>query len=343
MADTLPQPDASAAAETTSARLVADSQRRAAREVLMLLNRKAGAGRGRDRVAQAEAAIAEAGCQPHRVERFEQLEPEARRLAASGDLRAVVAIGGDGTVGAVLNGTPAGTPIAVVPAGTENLLAKYLGCSREASDLSKLLQDGVVVRLDAGCANGRLFSLMISAGLDAEVVRQVHAERTGNITHLAYAKPILGSLRRYKYPPLRVRSTDEAGAEHQVEGRWVFGVNLPRYAQGLPIAAEANGADGLLDLRVFERGGVAAGLWYLWHVVRRRHHRLSSVTAERRREFRIESDAEDVAYQLDGDPGGVLPVDVAVEPGRLSLLVMPAVATRLNFALRTQPEIDDNP
>jgi len=334
MADSLTSPDIPSNQQGGgSAGPQAKPQDLSAADVLMLVNRKAGAGRGRTLVDQAQAAISAAGCQPHRVECFDQLADQANRLTAAGQLRAVVAVGGDGTVGAVLNGTPPGTPIAIVPAGTENLLAKYLGCSRRPAGLRELLQQGVVVQLDAGRANGRLFSLMISAGFDAEVVRQVHAHRTGNITHFAYAKPILGSLRSYKYPSLGVSWTDDHGNQQRVEGRWVFGVNLPRYAQGLPIAAEANGLDGLLDVRVFERGGVAAGLWYLWHVVRRRHHRLASVTTERRPQFRIDSSEPDVAYQLDGDPGGVLPVDVAVEPGRLALLTPRETALKLNFEL----------
>jgi diacylglycerol kinase family enzyme len=36
--------------------------------------------------------------------------------------------------------------------------------------------------------------------------------------------------------------------------------------------------------------------------------------------LRIAAD-EDVPYQLDGDPGGMLPVEVEVLPGRVSLLV----------------------
>jgi hypothetical protein len=54
--------------------------------------------------------------------------------------------------------------------------------------------------------------------------------------------------------------------------------------------------------------------------------------------LRIESaDGGDVAYQVDGDFGGLLPVDVDVLPGQLRLLVMPHVAHRLNFSTPSLP------
>ena len=52
----------------------------------------------------------------------------------------------------------------------------------------------------------------------------------------------------------------------------------------------------------------------------------------RSRRFRLESDGvEDVAYQLDGDFAGTLPVDVELLPGQLRLLCLAEAAARLGF------------
>jgi len=61
-------------------------------------------------------------------------------------------------------------------------------------------------------------------------------------------------------------------------------------------------------------------LRYATAVYLRRHHRLADCTITRVRRLRIESD-EEVPYQLDGDPGGVLPVEIEVVSKRLTLLV----------------------
>lgn len=302
-----------------------------AREVVMLVNRIAGARGGRGRAEQAAEAIAKRGYHVRRVDRFDELAPLAEELFQKQSLRAVIAAGGDGTFGAALNATPPGTPLTVLPAGTENLLAKHLRTGSRPADLARLVDEGVKIRLDAGSANGRLFALMISAGFDAEVVRRVHAVRKGNITHLAYARPIATAVGCYTYPPLHAEWRMEDGRVKEQVGRWLFGVNLPRYAQGLPIVPEADGADGLLDLCLFQRGGTAAGLWYLWNIVRRRREKLTSVTSAKLPSFRVSSPEPNVAYQLDGDPGGVLPVEVSAVPGRLTLLVTRSTARRLGF------------
>jgi diacylglycerol kinase family enzyme len=113
-----------------------------------------------------------------------------------------------------------------------------------------------------------------------------------------------------------------------------LGFNLPLYARDWRFAPEAVGTDGLLDVCTFRRGSLLHGLRYLWHVVRGKHLQLDDARLNRGQSFRVEAaDSADVAYQLDGDFGGVLPLDVEVLPAMLRLLVMPDVAQRLGFSL----------
>ncbi len=146
-------------------------------------------------------------------------------------LRAVVAAGGDGTVSAVVNATSAQTPIAVLPLGTENLLAKYLHMSVTPQELCHAITHGATVRLDAGLAGDRIFLLMAGCGFDADVVQRLHAARKGHIRHLSYVKPILDSIRRYKYPELHVScealsasgpAPHPASAETAIKGESLF-------------------------------------------------------------------------------------------------------------------------
>ncbi|MHC4177577.1 MAG: hypothetical protein ACYSWU_08725, partial [Planctomycetota bacterium] len=69
------------------------------------------------------------------------------------------------------------------------------------------------------------------------------------------------------------------------------------------------------------------GLRYTAAVLLGRHQAMADCTTRRVRRLRITSEAE-VPYQLDGDPGGFLPVDVEVLPGRLALVVPAAEAKR---------------
>ncbi|TWT86149.1 Diacylglycerol kinase [Pseudobythopirellula maris] len=308
----------------------------------MLVNPMAGAARRRGLADVVASELAEHGYEVEKIGELAALHDAAMESHASGDLRCVLTVGGDGTFGAALNSTEPATPLAVLPRGTENLLAGYLGYGRSGDSVARLLKEGVAVRLDAGVANGRLFALLISAGFDAEVVRRVHAARRGHITRLAYAKPIFRALARYPYPKMRVTAVPPEGgpngaaAEPQelARGSWLFASNLPRYASGLPITPHADGADGLADLCVLQRGQLMAGLWYLGNIVLGRHHRLESVETMRVAECLVEAEgAAPIPYQLDGDPGGFLPVRLAVVPGRMTMVVSRTIAERLGFAL----------
>ena len=137
-------------------------------------------------------------------EEVDLLASEAAAAQAAGDLRAVVAAGGDGTFRLLAERTPPGTPLTILPLGTENLLARYLELTAEPESLAAVIAAGRPFSFDAGRANGRLFALMAGCGFDADVVRRLHEQRQGHIQHLSYARPILDTIFGYEYPLLHV-------------------------------------------------------------------------------------------------------------------------------------------
>jgi diacylglycerol kinase family enzyme len=252
---------------------------------------------------------------------------QANRLHAQRKLRALVGVGGDGTAAELVNRINDGVPVTLLAAGTANLLSKHFGLSGKPERLCRTIGEGRRLRLDAGRVGERLFLVMVSCGFDAHVVQQVHAHRAksrrgGHIGYSSYLKPILKSIRSYHYPEIRVDCDErDEGQKAPLRARWVFACNLPRYGWGLPLAPRAVAVDGLLDLCTFGHGSLLAGLRYAaaaqlggWH------QRLPDCEMRRARRFRITSD-EPVACQLDGDPGGELPLDVEVVPNRLTLVV----------------------
>jgi diacylglycerol kinase (ATP) len=293
-----------------------------ARRVLIVVNVTAGRGGRRSALADLIGALQHHGLQAEQVDSLDSLAEQSNQLLRSGQLRAVVAAGGDGTVAEVINRTGPDTPIAVYPLGTENLLAKYLDIELDAAKFANMLAMGRTAYLDAARANGRLFLLMAGIGFDAEVVRRLHEARKGNITHWTYVKPILQSIRSYNYPELRVYCAPNGPEPILVRCRFAFAFNLPKYGLGLRIAPAADGADGVLDLCAFERGGLISGLKYVAAVVLGRHQRMKEFTGWRGQQLRIESDAP-VPYELDGDVGGMLPLTIEVVPRRLRFLVSP--------------------
>lgn len=237
-----------------------------------------------------------------------------------GRLRCVVAAGGDGTISLLANQLPDNTPLAILPLGTENLLAKYLGISSDPDALANMIVAGNCRQLDVGRANGKLFLVMASCGFDADVVHRLHRKRKGHIRHWSYAKPVVSAIRKYKYPKVRISLEANDGSQVNASSCWAFVFNVPRYAMNLPIGTEANPEDGALDLCTFRGGSLFRGLFYLVAVLLRRHKNWTNSKSYHFTKLTMESDGE-VPYQLDGDPGGTLPLTIEVVKGGVTLIV----------------------
>lgn len=298
--------------------------------VLISVNPKAGRGWGSRRVVRLEQLLRRHGFQVERSTDLAEVSGRANQLHAQRQLRALVGVGGDGTAAELVNRTQPGVPLTLLAAGTSNLLSNYLGLPRSPEKLCQTIAAGNCLRLDAGVASGRVFLLMASCGLDADVVQQVHSRRErghggGHISYLTYIKPLLESIRSYEYPEMRVycdEQCDAPGGDQSptVVARWVFALNLPRYGWGLPLAPKADPTDGLLELFTFRGGSFWRGLWYAAAAQLGWHHRMADCVTRRGRRFRITSDRQ-VSYQLDGDPGGFLPLEIEVLRGRLTVVV----------------------
>ena len=300
--------------------------------VLISVNLTAGPRSAEPRVDRLAQLLAERGFRTEILTELDAVAERANHWHAERRLRTLVGVGGDGTAAELVNRIAPGVPLTMLPAGNENLLARYLKLGRTPEAVCRTIVDGALVRLDAGRAGHRIFLLMIGCGFDAEVVRRVHHHRTGHIRKRNYFKPILELIRSYEYPELRVYWGDGDTDAAQLQFppavvRWLFAFNLPCYGGGLRLAPRADGTDGLLDVCAFRRGSLWHGLQYTAAVLLGQHQGMADCTMRRVQRLRITSQAE-VPYQLDGDPGGLLPVDVEVLAGRLALVVPARQAQR---------------
>ncbi len=167
-----------------------------------------------------------------------------------GGARAVVVIGGDGTVHrAAPKIARAGVPMCIAPMGTENLLAKELSMSTDIDDLRGLIRHGASTEIDLPIINGVSFLVMCSIGLDAAIVHAVEANRTGKIRKSAYLRPTLEQVRRPILPALRVVVNGEPVIGGQ-RGMLVV-ANCRRYGGRLNPAPNASMTDGLLDVAFY--------------------------------------------------------------------------------------------
>ena len=322
------------------------------RQVVIWVNPKAGSGAARSTIESLESRLRRSGFDVEMSDDPSTCHAAIRRHHASGTLRVVVAAGGDGTLKQIVSEAPHGVPLIPLPLGTENLVARHLQITADPVLLEQAIAGGRTVWLDAGKADDELFLVMASSGFDAEVVRRMHTSRSGHIRRWSYAPHIMRAAWGFRYPALSVAvsgcRSPSSDAVVRWTARWVFVFNLPRYAMGLQLGAVADGTDGWLDVCTFRRGGLARGLYYLGQVLAGQHASSPDFTWARGRRIEITIDREsadatrgsrasEVPFQLDGDPGGLLPVRIDVVPKRV-LMVVPSQWRRRSCDDRTTKE-----
>jgi len=130
------------------------------RRVLLIANVGAGSAPEEDGARRERVEAAFAACGVELIARWlpgSELAA-AVRGAASLDVDAVVAAGGDGTINTVARALAgSGMPLGIVPCGTLNHFAKDLGLPLDPEGAAKVIAAGHVRHVDLGEVNGRLF------------------------------------------------------------------------------------------------------------------------------------------------------------------------------------------
>ena len=279
------------------------------RWVAIQWNRSSGVGRGRRQLYHLVCRLREHGIRPHLYRRRRDLKADLKNDELRQNLICIVAAGGDGTVGDLIN-RYRDIPLAILPLGTENLLARYLGIPRDGKQVADIIAQGNQRTFDVGLLNERRFLLLVSAGFDADVIRRTEEQRNGGpITHMSYLRPIWQALWKYSYPDLKIYCDDE---EEPVDARLAMIVNLPAYALNIPICNSASGTDGKLEMRLFQHGSGYAMWRYFLMVCTGRHEKLPDVKSLQAKRIRIESD-QPVPLQIDGDAAGWTPAEITID------------------------------
>jgi diacylglycerol kinase family enzyme len=223
--------------------------------VEVIINAAAGGGDG-EAARAVEAAFEACGVRARVSLAHDGAEvSELARRALSGGARAIVAGGGDGTVGsvaAVLAGTD-GT-FGVLPLGTLNHFAKDLGIPLGLEEAARNVCEGRVVRVDVGEVNGQVFVNNSSLGLYPRIVRRRDKlrERDGIGKWTALARAGLAVLRRHPFLNVRL---DADGRRITRKTPFVFVGNNEYETEGLQLGGRTRLDAGRLSLYVAHRTG----------------------------------------------------------------------------------------
>ncbi|MEM1109756.1 MAG: diacylglycerol kinase family protein [Planctomycetota bacterium] len=301
--------------------------------VLIFANPFSGTGPNRERVLRLEEVLKERGLSPRVIWEHEGRVETLREAGEA--LRCVVAAGGDGSVADVLNDMrTAGrleVPFATLPAGNENLFAQEFGFTGSPEAIAGAVVAGRTRPVDLGEAAdptapdqpGRLFTLMASAGFDADVVRRVDRWRSDaaggglkRVNRMSYLPRVVGSIKGYRFPGLTLEADGRVVVGHQA---YIF--NIPQYGGGLRIGRHARSDDGRLAWVVFRRPGFLRLLLYHGQVILGRHFDSKTVVHGRADRVTLRpGDGFSPPIQIDGDPAGDTPLEARVLPGALNVI-----------------------
>lgn len=249
-------------------------------------------------------------------------EELARQAAAEGWER-VVALGGDGTLNEVGNGLMGtSAALAIVPTGTGNDWVRTAGIPLDAHGAARVAFTGRVAPIDVGHAVGhRYFFNIAGIGFDAEVSRRVNdygpvLKAVGGT--LPSLLGIVGTL--FSFNGVKVVAEID-GERRQIPRMLLMAVGLARYyGGGMKILPEAVLDDGWFDLAWGDDLGRLELVRLVGKIYSGGHVGHPKVTFGRCRRIEATSD-QPVAFHLDGDVAGNLPVTFELLPGALNAVL----------------------
>ena len=288
----------------------------AKKRVVIQRNPTSGSGRGGQQIRILARELKSAGYQVRLFANRDRLDEFLDQPKIHTDVACLVAAGGDGTVASLAHRHPE-FPIATLPLGTENLVARHLQIPRCGRTVAKLIQKNVTRTFDTGFVDDQRFLLMVSAGLDAEVVRRLSSVRSGNISHVSYVWPILQSFLGYKGPVVDVHNDT---GDVTASGTHVVVTNIGEYGFRMKFCPDADPQDGLLDVRVFTKRGRIRTILHALRVKLGFADRVDDVIRFQATSVELRS-AGAAPVQFDGDPAGQCPVKIRIDPQSMKLIV----------------------
>lgn len=202
-----------------------------------------------------------------------QAEEIVRAECGHHDVIAVA--GGDGTLMEVVNGLAPddGQVVAIIPAGTANVVALELGLPRDPDALAATILKADVRRVSTGSINGRRFVFTAGAGFDAAVVASVDPALKKQAGKMAFVAAAVRTLVGYPFPVFEI---EVDGTNQKAAGIIVMN---GRYYGGRHVIAPDNQLEepGFATI-VLKDGGRLSALKYIAALGLGRLHTLDSVT-----------------------------------------------------------------
>jgi diacylglycerol kinase (ATP) len=251
-------------------------------------------------------------------------------IAAGADL--IVAAGGDGTINEIVEGmVHSHVPLAILPAGTANVLAMEMKLGSRMERVAERLEECQPYRIPVGrltCDGGRVsrhFMLMAGIGLDAHIVYNVNGAIKARIGKLAYwvaGWSLLGKR--------LVHFTAELSGSRR-ECSFALITKVRNYGGDFEIARNVSLFDDEFEVVLLEGRSTIRYVKYFAGMASNCLTGMKGATVLRSDRVTLTNpEGARIYVQIDGEFAGHLPAEVGIVPDALTLLIPPEYSRASN-------------
>jgi YegS/Rv2252/BmrU family lipid kinase len=227
--------------------------------------------------------------------------------------------GGDGTVDTVVNhmkNLDINIPIAVLPTGTANDFAKFLGIPHDVGLACEQILNSEPRNLDIGKINDKYFVNVASTGLFTDISQKTSVTLKNTMGKLAYYVKGIEQLPNFKKLKIKVESQ-----EVQYDGdMYLMLIFNGQTAGNLKFAYKAELDDGFLDVIIIKAGTIKDMVALLIKMLRGEHlesaHNLIYFKTDK---VYVECH-EDIVTDIDGERGPDFPLTIECIKGGIQVL-----------------------
>lgn len=195
----------------------------------------------------------------YQVDIFRSMEPgdfEAGLENIDQSYKAIVVAGGDGSASEMVNllqKKEIDLPLGIIPAGTANDFASFLGMTQNIESSIKRILDWKIKEIDVGKVNDRYFLNVCVGGIISQIAHGTETEMKNRLGKVAYYLQGLKELPNIKSMKLKIETSEKV-----IEGNFLgFFVFNSKDAGGFKnIAKLASIDDGLFDLLAVKTGNI---------------------------------------------------------------------------------------
>ena len=256
----------------------------------------------------------------------------AKRAVKDG-YKLIVAMGGDGTIEAVMRGMlDSKVRLGIIPNGTRNNIAKSLGIPKNLEEACALIATDAALKVDMGQVTTRkgkkfFFFELATLGLSASLYPEANKIGDGKISNLRAAA--LTFIHHETRPKVFLTLDNESKIE--VETMSIIVSNTPTFGENFLVAPHASLRDGLLDVSVYPDFSKAELLRYYAEVMDGGYSGDTKVQHYQARKVKIKASPK-LDVMADGVALGNGSVKIKVRAG-----VLRVITTEKNVPLEKQP------